>query len=59
MKKPFLFSLCSLLVLLNVNAQNTGESKLGSWFEITASGRVSDNISISGSLTNWNYIIPA
>ena len=44
-----------ILLTCNLSAQNTGENKLGSWYEITSSNRISDKLSISGSLTNWNY----
>lgn len=36
-------------------AQESGEKELGNWFEITTSNRISDKVSISGSITNWNY----
>jgi len=58
--KYYLFTtLAFILLTLNLNAQNTGESELGSWYEITSSNRISDKFSISGSLTNWNYDLPA
>ncbi len=49
---------CSLF-FLNSFSQNTGETVLGSWYEITSSNRISDKLSISGSFTNWNYKLPA
>ena len=58
--KHCLFTTIALLFLsLNLSAQNTGEDKLGSWYEITSSNKISDKFSISGSLTNWNYELPA
>jgi len=58
--KYYLFTtLAFILLTLNLNAQNTGESELGSWYELTSSNRISDKFSISGSLTNWNYELPA
>lgn len=51
--------LISLLFQIQLSAQNTGESELGSWYEITASNRISDKLSLSGSFTNWNYELPA
>ena len=59
MKHRFLTALMLLLSTFNLSAQNTGESELGSWYEITSSNRISDKFSISGSLTNWNYKLPA
>ena len=44
-----------LLITFNSYSQDTGESTLGTWYEVTLSNRVSDKISISGSLLNWNY----
>lgn len=38
-----------------VHAQNTGESKLGTWLEVTASNRLSDKLNLSASYTNWDY----
>lgn len=43
------------LLCLNLNAQDTGETTLGSWYEITSSNKISDDFSISASFTNWNY----
>ena len=50
-----LLALLIFFSAININAQNTGEKSLGSWFEITSSNKISDKFSISGSLTNWNY----
>ena len=44
---------------MQLYAQNTGENKLGSWYEVTSSNKISDRFSISGSFTNWNYELPA
>jgi hypothetical protein len=58
--KYYLFTTLAFILLTgNFTAQNTGESELGSWYEITSSNRISDKLSISGSLTNWNYELPA
>lgn len=58
--KYYLFTTLAFILLTgNLTAQNTGESELGSWYEITSSNRISDKLSISGSLTNWNYELPA
>lgn len=54
MKKTLIYILF-FLTLSQLTAQNTGENTLGTWYEITASNRISDKFSISGSLTNWNY----
>ena len=48
-----------LLFQAQLHAQNTGENKLGSWYEVTSSNKISDKFSISGSFTNWNYELPA
>lgn len=58
MKNYLLTAIISLLIAFNTFSQNTGEDELGSWLEITSSNRISDNFSISGSLTNWNYELP-
>ena len=55
MKKNLLIIITCLFITFNSNSQDTGESTLGTWYEITLSNRISDKISISGSLTNWNY----
>ena len=59
MNKSLLICVCSFLIFINSTAQNTGESELGSWLEITTSNRISERISLSGSITNWNYKLPA
>lgn len=59
MNKSLLICVCSFLIFINTTAQDTGETELGSWLEITTSNRISDRISLSGSLTNWNYKLPA
>lgn len=59
MKNYLLTTIACLLFTLNSFAQNTGETELGSWYEITSSNRISDKLSINGSLTNWNYELPA
>ena len=38
-----------------VYAQDTGESKLGTWLEVTTSSRLSDKLNLSASYTNWDY----
>ncbi len=58
MKNYLLTAFVGLLITFNTFAQNTGENEFGSWLEITSSNRISDKISISGSLTNWNYKLP-
>ena len=55
MKKYFLSAIAYLCLTFISYSQDTGESTLGTWYEITSSNRISDKISISGSLTNWNY----
>ncbi len=55
MKKYFLTAFVCLLITFNTFAQNTGENEFGSWYELTSSNRISDKISISASVTNWNY----
>ena len=58
--RSYLFTAIALIFFtINLVAQETGEDKLGSWYEITSSIRISDKLSISGSLTNWNYELPA
>ena len=57
--KIYLYLLIVLLFQTHISAQNTGESELGSWCEITSSNKISDKLSISGSFTNWNYELPA
>lgn len=58
MKKYFLIIIVNLLLLSKSFCQNTGETYLGSWLEITSSNRISDKLSLSGSITNWNYELP-
>lgn len=55
MKKYILSAIACICISFNSYSQDTGESSLGSWYEITSSNRISDRVSISGSLTNWNY----
>lgn len=58
--KNFLFIIIiATFVQTKLQAQNTGKNELGSWYEITASNRISDKFSLSGSFTNWNYELPA
>ena len=59
MKNYLLTGVVSLFVTFNTFTQNTGETELGSWYEITSSNRISDKFSISASLTNWNYKLHA
>ncbi len=59
MKNYLLTAFVCLLITFNTFSQNTGEDELGSWYALTSSNRISDKISISGSLTNWNYELPA
>ena len=54
-KNYLLIVVTCFLITFNSNSQDTGESTLGTWYEITLSNRISDKISISGSLTNWNF----
>ena len=52
----FLSSFISFVLVTSfIVAQESGEKELGNWYEITTSNRISDKISISGSITNWNY----
>ncbi len=55
MKNYLLTAFVCLLITFNTFSQNTGEDELGSWYELTSSNRISDKISISASVTNWNY----
>ena len=59
MKNYLITSIVCLFIAFNTYSQNTGENELGSWYEITSSNRISDKLSISGSLTSWNYEFPA
>ena len=54
-KKYFITAIACMFIAFNSSSQDSGETTLGSWNEITISNRISDKISISGSLTNWNY----
>ena len=58
MKHCFFTAIVLLVITLKLSAQNTGEDEIGSWYEITSSNRISNKLSISGSLTNWNYELP-
>lgn len=58
-KNHLLITITGLLFTISLFSQNTGETELGSWYEITSSNRISDKFSISGSFTNWNYKLPA
>ena len=55
MKSTLHILLITLLFHIYLSAQNTGESELGSFYEISLSNRISDKLSISGFFTNWNY----
>ena len=55
MNKLFSTFAAFLIVTFFTVAQESGEKELGNWYEITTSNRISDKISISGSITNWNY----
>ena len=55
MKNYLLTAFVCLLITFNTFSQNTGEDEFGSWYAITSSNRISDKISISASVTNWNY----
>ena len=57
--KSYFLTAFVILFTFNLLAQETGENKLGSWYEITSSNRISDKFTISGSFTNWNYELPA
>ncbi|WP_340155912.1 DUF2490 domain-containing protein [uncultured Winogradskyella sp.] len=59
MKNYIYIFIIAIFTQTQLQAQNTGESKLGSWYEITSSNRVSDKYSLFGSLTSWNYELPA
>ena len=59
MKISLYLLLIALFFQTQLNDKNTGENVLGSWYIITASNRISDKLSISGSFTNWNYELPA
>jgi len=57
--KSSLFLLFFVFIIQNqISAQNTGENKFGSWYEITSSNRISEKLSLSGSFTNWDYELP-
>lgn len=58
MKISLYLLLIALFIQTQLNAQNTGENVLGSWYIITSSNRISDKLSISGSFTSWNYELP-
>lgn len=58
MKKSLLLFLFIVVFQNALSSQNTGESILGSWYEITSSNRISNKLSISASFTNWNYELP-
>ncbi|WP_411895511.1 DUF2490 domain-containing protein [Winogradskyella sp. A2] len=55
MKSTLHILLITLLFHINLSAQNTGESELGSFYEISLSNRITNKLSISGFFTNWNY----
>ena len=55
MKNFFLFTFIFSISIFESFTQNSGESYLGTWYEITSSNRISEAFSISGSFTNWNY----
>ena len=59
MKNNLIIPIVCLFITFNTFSQNMGETELGSWYEITSSNRISDKFSISGSLTNWSYKLPA
>jgi len=58
MKIQLYLPLIILFFQTSLNAQNIGETELGSWYEITSSNRITDKLSISGSFTNWNNELP-
>lgn len=53
--KLYHYLLIVLLFQYNISAQNTGESKLGSWYDIYVSNRISDKLSLKSCFTSWNY----
>ncbi|WP_299101043.1 DUF2490 domain-containing protein [uncultured Winogradskyella sp.] len=58
--KKYIFILVAIIFnQIQLEAQSTGEQELGSWYEITLSNRISDKYSVFGSLTSWNYELPA
>ena len=59
MKSPTYLLFIFLIIQSYLNAQNTGENKFGSWYEITTSNKINDKLSLSGSITSWNYELPA
>lgn len=59
MKKYIYILIIAIFTQTQLQAQNTGENELGSWYEITSSNRFSDKYSLFGSLTSWNYELPA
>ena len=59
MKNTLYILLFSLLFQTLLYAQNIGEYKLGSWYEVTSSNKINDKLSLSGSFTNWSYELPA
>ena len=59
MKNTLYIVFAFIIFQAQLHAQNTGENKLGSWYEVTSSNKISDKFSVSGSFTNWNYELPA
>ncbi|MUU78393.1 DUF2490 domain-containing protein [Winogradskyella endarachnes] len=58
--KIYLFLIIIFLFSLSqIKAQNTKQYQFGSWYEITASTKISDKFGFFGSLTSWNYKLPA
>jgi len=55
MTHKYLITTLALLLTFGIYAQETGESKLGTWLEVTSSNRLSEKLSLSASYTNWNY----
>ena len=55
MKKKILLIL--LVIPFITTAQDTGEKRLGSWYDIISVNKITDKISINGSYTNWNYTL--
>lgn len=56
MKNYFTLTLAFILTFcMFTNAQETGESKLGTWLEVTSSNRLSEKLNLSASYTNWDY----
>ena len=59
MKNYIFIFIIATFTQTQIQAQNTGENELGSWYEITSSNKISNKYSLFGSITSWNYELPA